>query len=283
MLPKVSIIIPCLNQLNLTKNTIEGIAKTCDVSFEVIVVNNASTDNTKEWLDTIAEYTLKQNPNFVKFIAIHNPINRFWSGACNTGMLHASGKHIAFMANDLICGPGIFSKIIKELESNPKTGAASPWLIEDHVIGAQTNAPDYLLSNIERYNKDSTIIEGWHQAPFQILTREMWNKVGEWDECLRTHCNDNDFGIRIELAGFIPKSFKDLIAYHAGSFGRKSLAKEPKFAKNDARYFHKKWNKHSYEKNDKITKGIRCLAETGNYISGRQKKGIIKWQKTELV
>ncbi len=276
--PRVSIIIPTLNMSNLLKDTIDGIAKTCDETFEIIVVNQASVDDTKDYLDNLAEGILRQNVNFIRLITLHNPENRFWSTACNQGILNSSGEFVAFIANDMLVPPRFFSWATKLLTEKPEIGAVSPFYTEDPRLAGN------FYSNYDRIPKLDEWTPGWHMAPFQICTRELLDKVGEWDEGMRTHVMDNDWGIRIELAGFTPTTWKSMICYHAyGSFGRKQLKLEKKMAKNDMRYFIKKWQKDVAQSNDYLPECIRKTGQIGNYISGKQKRQGFKWKPVEII
>jgi len=130
-IPIVSIIVPCWNMLHLTKETIQGIAIATNVPFEVIVVNNGSVDGTKEWLDTMAEDVLKANQYFLKFVAIHNPENRFVSAAINIGLAHSCGANICLCCNDILIPPNFFRWAIKNLIDAPSLGIVSPYYTED--------------------------------------------------------------------------------------------------------------------------------------------------------
>src|SRR5205809_988108 len=94
---------------SLLKDCITGIARTCDITFEVIVVNQGSVHDTKEYLDKLANGILSQNPNFIRLIPIHLSKNRFISGGINTGILWATGEFLCICANDIIVPPNYFS------------------------------------------------------------------------------------------------------------------------------------------------------------------------------
>lgn len=278
-LPKVSIIVPCLNMLDLTKQTVESIAKTCDVGFEILLINNASTDQTKEWLDTLAEPLLKQNPNFVKLIVVHNKENKFISGGINIGMLHSSAPYMSIIANDVIIPPKMFSWAIKELEKNPKIGTISPYTTEDE----RFKGVDNFYANYDKIPKQDKWAINWHQSICQVFTREMWEKVGEWDERLRTHLMDNCAGLRIYFAGYSPTAWEGIVAYHQrGSMGRAQMAKESEVAKQDSRYYLKKWGVFPDKPHTEIPECIQERAKEGQYLSSGQLSFKNKIRKTQM-
>lgn len=267
MVPKVSIVIPALNMLELTAQTIAGIAKTCDIPFEVILVNNGSTDDTKEWSDNIATGILSKNPNFVRFIAIHNPTNRGISGGLNTGILHARGEFLCMCANDILVPPKYFSWAVENLTRNPQIGTISPFYTEDE----RFRGVDAFYGNYDKLVKIDEWTDNWHLSVIQVFTREMWNKVGEWDERLMNHLMDNDHGQRIYLAGYKPTAWKGMVAFHLyGSFGRAQLVNQSKEAKHDSRYYLKKWGMFPDKPIDLAKDCIKERASKGQYLSKTQ-------------
>lgn len=264
---KVSIIIPTLNMLSLLKNTVEGIARTCDVPFEVIVVNNGSKQETKEWLDTLAGPLLKQNKNFIKFTPIHNPYNRGISGGVNTGIIHACGKFLCICANDILVPPGYFSWAIENLTKNPEIGTISPFYTEDQRFAGVDN----FYNNYGNIQKTNEWTNNWHLSVIQVFTRELWDKVGEWDEHLMNHLMDNDHGIRIYFAGFKPTAWKGMVCYHQyGSLGRAQLANQSLVAKHDSRYYLKKWGIFPDKDMNDIEDRFKQRAIKGKYLSNTQ-------------
>jgi GT2 family glycosyltransferase len=274
MLPKVSIIVICYNFLEQTKECIRVLSKNIDIPFELILVSNGSTDGTEEWSNMLCEPILKQNSNFIKYTCLNFKNNRYWSYACNAGILHTSAKYISVIANDILMPPKYFSWAIENLEKNPQIGSISPSHTEDPRFQGAEN----YINNYDKIPKKDEWTPGWHNAVCQTFTREMWEKVGEWEERLKTHCQDNDHGLRIRICGYEPTSYKGIVAYHHyGSLARKSLVKEPKISLQDARYFHKKYKIYSNQKFEEIPSYIIEFAEKGNYISSGQKRNIVKY------
>ena len=278
MIPKVSIIVPTMNMLNFLEGTIKGIALTCDVPFELILINNASKDNSKEWIDNISEGILKQNPNFIKLTIIHNKINRFLSGAINQGVLHSCGEYISIVANDILVPPKMYSFFIDFLEKDKehKFGAVGPYYTEDPRF---TNY-DSFYNNYDKIPKQEEWTNQWHFSVCHILRREDWDFIGEWDECLESSTQDVDWGFRAELAGYMQTAYKGMICGHVyGSYGRGTISNEGKVSKNDTRYFIKKWGIDTGKGVKDTCEYAKKRAKEGNYISNRQKKYLIKFGK----
>lgn len=89
---KLSIIIPVLNNLKYTKNCVEKLLALDKNIYEIIVVDNCSTDGTKEYLSSLS------NDN-CKFI--FNEINTGFGCACNQGYQISTGSNVLFLNNDI--------------------------------------------------------------------------------------------------------------------------------------------------------------------------------------
>jgi glycosyltransferase involved in cell wall biosynthesis len=109
--PKVSVIIPTYNRSHFIKDAVESVVKQTYYNFEVIVVDDGSTDNTKELL---AEYVNKLN-NF-KYIYQDNQGR---SAARNLGISLAKGDYIAFLDSDDVWFPDKLERQVPILESAP--------------------------------------------------------------------------------------------------------------------------------------------------------------------
>jgi len=108
-MPKVSIVIPAYNAEAFIEETIDNAFKQTITDFEMIVVDDGSTDRTKQ---VIEKYT-------DKIIYIYQK-NQGTSAARNTGIYCAQGQYIAFLDSDDIWFPSKLERQINYLESNPK-------------------------------------------------------------------------------------------------------------------------------------------------------------------
>jgi GT2 family glycosyltransferase len=91
--PVCSIIIPLFNQVNYTRECLEAIQKNTRVSYEVIFVNNGSSDGTNAFLEE-----KKAAHSNIKVINLEKNIG--YSGANNIGAKEASGKYLVLLNND---------------------------------------------------------------------------------------------------------------------------------------------------------------------------------------
>jgi glycosyltransferase involved in cell wall biosynthesis len=111
--PAVSIVIPVFNNLKLTKACLESIcANTPPGNYEVIVVDNASTDGTSEYLDG-----LHPQINHVR-----NRRNLFFAKGCNRGAWASQGEYLLFLNNDTVVKPGWFTGLLETINKDPRIG-----------------------------------------------------------------------------------------------------------------------------------------------------------------
>lgn len=114
--PLVSIITVNYNQSEVTCALIESLNKISYPNFEVIVVDNNSTED---------------NPAIIKerypnIIYIANPINYGFAAGNNFGLMRARGDYVLLLNNDIEVPKGFMEPLIDKLENNPGIGAVSP-------------------------------------------------------------------------------------------------------------------------------------------------------------
>ena len=107
--PNVSIIIPCYNAERTIKSTIDSIKWQIYKNFEVIFVNDGSTDNT---LNAIEHYMGSSN---IRYTIITQP-NSGVSVARNTGIEASIGDYIMFLDADDIYHPYMVMYLVEQME-----------------------------------------------------------------------------------------------------------------------------------------------------------------------
>lgn len=114
---KLSIIIPVFNNWQYTKNAMENLKTLCQTHYEVIVVDNASSDETQE---KMMEY-VKSHP-VIKYI--RNEENFGFGKACNIGWQSSLGSNMMFLNNDVKFGQPVSNWIndfVNTLEAHPNS------------------------------------------------------------------------------------------------------------------------------------------------------------------
>jgi len=244
--PEVSIVIPTFNRLDLTRACLKALhANTPTEDFELIVVDNASTDGTREFV--AAEQTAG------RLTAILNEKNAGFARACNQGAAAARGKYVLFLNNDTEVRPGWLSPLIQSAEADPQIGAlggkllysdntiqhAGVVLLDDRAHG------DPLLAQHIFSRQPHDLPEANRPKICPALTaaclfvrREIFEQVGGFDEEFWNGYEDVDLCLKISAAGkrlvYQPAS---VVTHHESQSGPERFRRAPQ---NIAR-LHQKW------------------------------------------
>lgn len=148
--PKVSVIIPTFNRKKLIQPSLESVIKQTYRNYEIIIVDDASTDGTAEWL---AEHYPK-----IHLVCLSK--NRGAAGARNEGIRKASGSLIAFLDSDDQWLPNYLERQVEMLNENPSVVLSfTNFLQVDQSSGEQRNIT-------QRYQLQPDYIDAIH---FQLL------------------------------------------------------------------------------------------------------------------
>ncbi|PSN16415.1 glycosyl transferase family A [filamentous cyanobacterium CCT1] len=112
MAPIVSVVIPSYNSMMFLPTTLNSVLQQTFSDFEVLIIDDGSQDNVKDWFTTISDSRVK----------LFSQENKGYAGACNTGILNAQGKYIAFLDADDVWVPTKLEKQFRCLEDNPEVG-----------------------------------------------------------------------------------------------------------------------------------------------------------------
>ena len=238
-LPLTSIVIPTHNQLAYTRMCLDSIRHFTDEPYELIVVDNDSTDATVPYLQSLEN---------VK--TIFNKSNRGFPTAVNQGIELAVGEYILLLNNDTIVTTGWLRRMQEAIKREANVGLVGP--CSNCVSGLQEvacNLDD--LSCLdgfawERGKKFSRRIrETERLVGFCLLVkREVIEKIGKLDERFGTGCfEDDDFCRRAILADYRAVIAEDSFVYHFGSVTfRNSNVDFAKLMRENRQKFEQKWS-----------------------------------------
>lgn len=117
--PVASIVMLTLNQLDYTKLCVESVFERSTLPFELIIVDNGSTDGTRAYLRRLVE----QDP---RVRVIHNDRNMGFAHGCNQGIAVARGEVIVLLNNDTIVTDGWLEGLVTPMAMNAEIGAVGP-------------------------------------------------------------------------------------------------------------------------------------------------------------
>ena len=241
--PAASIIILTYNNLEFTRQCVESVLEyTHDLGYELILVDNASSDGTQDYLRLLAN----AHPN-VRFLL--NEKNEGFARGNNLGAAMAQGAVIVFLNNDTIVTHGWLPGLLNKLE-DPKVG----------MVGPVTNSS----GNESRIKVDYTSIEEMPDfarklsevqsgKSFEIsmlaflcvaLRREVYEEIGPLDERFGVGMfEDDDYALRLKAKGYKLLCVEDVFIHHWGSatFSRLDAAEFWSLFQRNLRLYEEKW------------------------------------------
>ena len=113
----VSIVIPCWNQLAFTRHCLRSVFRHTRLAFELIVVDNGSTDGTGTYLAGIADAAP------VPVTVIANATNQGFPAAINQGLRAARGMYLVLLNNDVVVTDGWLEQLVALVETGSTTEA----------------------------------------------------------------------------------------------------------------------------------------------------------------
>ena len=115
----VSIVIPHWNNIEILSECLQSISSTEFPDVEIIIVDNASTDNSVQWVKS----------NYPNIQLIENDKNYGYAGGCNIGANSASGDYLIFLNNDTVQEKNWISVLVNTMKSNPEIAALQPKIL----------------------------------------------------------------------------------------------------------------------------------------------------------
>jgi len=210
MQPLVSVIIPTYNRANFLKDSIQSVLSQTFKDFEIIIINNYSNDNTLELVNSF-------NDNRIKIINYKN--NGIIAKSRNQGLIHSSGRYIAFLDDDDLWCPRKLELQIKYLESNPEIDIAysNAMIIDEH--GKRKG----VLNNPKRAKSGKVFLELVNDSFVPMLTvlmkKKVFETIGSLNEDLSMRAaEDYEYWLRASLKfnfGYIDKPLA-LYRVHSG-------------------------------------------------------------------
>lgn len=212
-----SIIILTRNQLPLTKICFASIIANTPEPYELIVIDNGSSDGTVEWLREQAEAD-------TRIRLIENSVNKGFAAGCNQGITAAHGEYLLLLNNDTVVTPGWLSGLREVLDRYPDTGIVGP--MTNSASGIQvvadtgyTSLPELPAwsATFRRSNRFQIIPQRRIVGFCMLFRKDLIKKTGLLDESFGSgNYEDDDLCLRAELAGYRNLIAGDVFIHHEG-------------------------------------------------------------------
>jgi GT2 family glycosyltransferase/tetratricopeptide (TPR) repeat protein/SAM-dependent methyltransferase len=236
-----SIIIPVWNRVDLTEQCLVKLAAVTHGSdYEVIIVDNGSTDATPEFLATLSGDVR----------VIRNKENLGFAVACNQGAKIAQGRYLVFLNNDTIPLEGWLTALVQEVEASPEVAVVgSKLLYEDGTIQHGGVAFSLLYGTAyhlyQRIPGDAPIVNRRRElqavtAACLLVRRDAFERAGGFDEGFRNGFEDVDLCLKIRERGGRVVYQPNSTLYHLESQTPRRKAHE----EDNAGRFRSRWSSH---------------------------------------
>lgn len=223
MTPYVSVIIVNYNSGSYTLACVNSLLQQCEVKLEIIVVDNASPDNSIELLKA-------QLPNTVNLI--QSEINLGFGKANNLAAKNAHGDYVLILNPDTqIENTHTIRKMVDRLNSKPQVGLLAPAVNEPRkhkVVLPRFSYPAAKQLRITTKLKSLPGKIAWVLGACMLMRRDIFELISGFDEDFFLYGEDVDICLRVRLAGYEIDYASDIAITHvsgASEIGAPSLEK----------------------------------------------------------
>jgi GT2 family glycosyltransferase len=242
--PTASVVVVTYDNLAFARMSLESLLSLTEYpNYELIVVDNGSTDGTPAYLRLLAE----RNPQ-VRLIL--NPTNAGFARACNQGLAVADGDVLVLLNDDAMVAPGWLARLFATLEDQ-SVGLAGA---VTNRIGNEAEVEVYYEHWGEFLRTAADRAREYHGETFEIRTvtmfclamrRDAYKLIGPLDQRFEVGMlEDDDYSMRAREQGYRLVCAQDVLVHHFGqtSFGKLVAAGEYNeiLIENQAR-FEEKW------------------------------------------
>jgi GT2 family glycosyltransferase len=246
------LIVQCINSIPM------GLGNTNILSYEIIVVDNVSTDGSVEMIRN----------TFTTVKIIQNSVNKGYAYAVNRGIEATSGEYLLILNSDIVFTKNCLLPLINYIKENPRTGIVGPQLIYPNGILQRSYGSIPSLSqafldvffirfiwvqiknllkkrlgyNFDLNSKSVSYIDG----ASMLIRRKVVQEIGYFDERFFFYAEDADFCFRAHKKKwdimFIPQS-QIIHRRGASSVKREQISFSIQLVKANLQFIEKHYNK----------------------------------------
>jgi len=279
---RCDIIIPVWNLKDYTEQAVESIIKNTDYPYRLIIIDNGSEKETKEYLES-----LKNDKRLPGYILIRNEENQGYTIATNQGMEISDAPYVCLHNNDTIVCKGWLREMVNVAESSKEIGIVNP---NSNNLGARKPWWMGLDNFAEKLMKEykGQYIEMATAIGFSyLIKREVINKIG----ILKVgyglgNFEDTEYCIRAFRNGYKPVFARAAYVWHAENASFDLVEEYEEMFKKNQEMFYELFGKPQRvlyliaKKNDeyfdKLQKETYALAQKCNWVTIISKRKVGK-------
>lgn len=212
-MPKVTVVIPAYNAMEFLPETLDSVLQQTFTDFEVLIVNDGSTDAIAAWFITVKDDRVR----------LISQANQGLSGARNTGITEARGEYIAFLDADDLWASTKLEQQVHCLDHHPEVGLVYTWtrLVDETGKPTGVKYDSQLEGNVWQQILVGDIVCSGSSA---MVRRSCFDLVGGFDPDLSPAA---DFDMWTRIAAYyhfaVVKEFLLDYRQHSSSMSRNHL------------------------------------------------------------
>lgn len=241
--PKVSVVIPVHNKFSVTYNCLASLLLAPnEASFEVILVDDGSIDETTAIMNLVEGIAYARNENAEGFV-----------GACNLGAGLARGDYVVMLNNDTEVTAGWIDELLNVFETFQDVGLAGAKLVYPN--GALQEAGGIVWSNGQpwNYGRDGNAKDPRYNYVRQVdyisgacimLRTHLWKELGGFDEAFApAYFEDTDLAFRVREKGFktVYTPFSEVVHFEGVSSGTSTESGMKRYQTINQPKFRARW------------------------------------------
>lgn len=211
----ISIIIPNYNGNKYLKQCLESIYETPKVEYEIIIIDNGSTDDNYDWLKEDERVCFKRLDK-----------NYGFSRGVNEGIRLSKGEYVLLLNNDTVLEKGFLEELLKTIIKDKKVFAVSSKMISYHQRNVIDDAGDeYNLlgwtlkrgdgKSERRFLKEKAVFSACAGAA--LYRKKIFDEIGYFDENFFAYMEDVDISYRANIYGYKNVYCPEAKVLHIGS------------------------------------------------------------------
>jgi glycosyltransferase involved in cell wall biosynthesis len=186
----VTVVVPTWNRLVYLQEAVESVRSQTYSRWRLVVVDDASTDGTWEWLQALGD----------GIRVLRQPGHGERSAARNRGLREAPGQYVLFLDDDDRLAPAAIETLVRAMARRPGAAFAAGARVLFDEGGHVVRVPHPRIG-FARHNVWRDVLLGWVSVPGQTMFRTTaLREVGGWEERLVVG-EDQELLLRVGIAG----------------------------------------------------------------------------------